>query len=333
MSAIGTALGPSLGGILIAGLGWRAIFLVNVPLGLVAFLLAHRHLPVDRQTPKPNRAGFDKLGTLLLAATLATYALAMTMGRGSFGSFNVIMLLAAVGGAGLFLIVEARAPSPLIRLTMFRDPTLSASLVMSTLVSTVIMATLVVGPFYLSRALGLDAALVGLLLSVGPLVAALTGCSRRSGGRPLWRATHDDGLASSQWRPGHSSCACLPVSCGIAWLHCIPIAIMTAGYGLFQTANNTAVMTDLRPDQRGVISGMLNLSRNLGLITGTSVLGAVFAFASATSDITVARPESVATGMRITFGVAGGLILAALAIVAGGRRSISYEKLARRPSP
>ena len=59
-----------------------------------------------------------------------------------------------------------------------------------------------------------------------------------------------------------------------------PIAVMTAGYALFQTANNTAVMTDIRPDQRGVISGMLNLSRNLGLITGASVMGALFALAS-----------------------------------------------------
>ncbi len=49
MSAIGTALGPSLGGVLIAGLGWRAIFLVNVPLGILTFLLAYRYLPADRR--------------------------------------------------------------------------------------------------------------------------------------------------------------------------------------------------------------------------------------------------------------------------------------------
>ena len=85
------------------------------------------------------------------------------------------LLLAAAFGVGLFVLAEARAASPLIRLAMFRDPVLSASLAMSALVSTVMMATLVVGPFYLSRALGLDAALVGLVLSVGPLVAALTG--------------------------------------------------------------------------------------------------------------------------------------------------------------
>src|SRR6202008_1995567 len=61
MSAIGTALGPSLGGVLIAGLGWRAIFLINLPLGLLTFLLAYRYLPVDRQAPKADRARFDKV--------------------------------------------------------------------------------------------------------------------------------------------------------------------------------------------------------------------------------------------------------------------------------
>jgi len=91
---------------------------------------------------------------LLLALTLAAYALAVTIGRGSFGSLNMALLLAAAFGVGLFVLAEARAESPLIRLAMFRDPVLSASLAMSALVSTVMMATLVVGPFYLSRALG-----------------------------------------------------------------------------------------------------------------------------------------------------------------------------------
>ena len=119
----------------------------------------------------------------------------------------------------------------------------------------------------------------------------------------------------------------MPATLGIPG-YVAPIVVITAGYALFQTANNTAVMTDIRPDQRGVISGMLNLSRNLGLITGASVMGAVFALASATIDITTARPEAVATGMRITFAVAAMLIVVALAIAAGSRtlsRPISNE--------
>jgi MFS family permease len=324
MSAIGTALGPSLGGVLIAGLGWRALFLVNVPLGILTFLLAHRHLPVDRRGPKADRAGFDNVGTLLLALTLAAYALAMTIGRGSFGPLNMALLLAAVFGIGLFVLAEARAASPLIRLAMFRDPVLSASLAMSALVSTVIMATLVVGPFYLSRALGLDAALVGLVLSVGPLVAALTGV-------PAGRIADRFGaermtiVGLTGMAAGSLILSMMPAISGIPG-YIAPIVVITSGYALFQTANNTAIMTDIRPDQRGVISGMLNLSRNLGLITGASVMGAVFALASATIDITTARPDSVATGMRITFAVAAMLIVVALAIAVGGRA------LATRPS-
>ncbi|MEU2512366.1 hypothetical protein [Streptomyces syringium] len=101
--------------------------------------------------------------------------------------------------------------------------------------------------------------------------------------------------------------------------HLAPIAVVTVGYAMFQTVNNTAVMADVSPDQRGVTSGMLNLSRNLGLVTGNSVMSAVFALASATADVTTARPEVVATGMRITFAVGALLIVLALMTAAGGR--------------
>ncbi len=332
MSAIGTALGPSLGGVLIAGPGWRAIFLVNVPLGILTFVLAHRHLPVDRPGPKADRAGFDPVGTLLLALTLAAYALAVTVhhdaGRGSFGPLNIALLLASVLGAGLFVLVEARTASPLIRLSMLRVPVLSAGLAASALVSTVIMATMVVGPFYLSLALGLDAARVGLVLAVGPIVVALTAApagrvADRFGARRMTTA----GLVGMA--AGASMLAMLPATLGIPG-YIAPIVVVTAGYALFQTANNTAVMADIGPDQRGVVSGMLNLSRNLGLITGASVMGAVFAFASAATDVTTARPEAVATGMRTTFAVAAALIVIALAIVGGAWRRTLRE---REPAP
>ena len=105
----------------------------------------------------------------------------------------------------------------------------------------------------------------------------------------------------------------LPTALGIPG-YVGPIVLVTFGYALFQTANNTAVMTDVHPDQRGVMSGMLNLSRNLGLITGASFMGAVFALASATLDIATARPEAAAIGMRITFALTA--ILIAVAVVA-----------------
>jgi EmrB/QacA subfamily drug resistance transporter len=317
MSAVGTALGPSLGGVLIDGLGWRAIFLIIVPLGILTFLLAHRHLPVDVRGPKADRPGFDTMGTALLACTLAAYALAMTMGRGSFSPLNMALLSAAVVGAGLFVRAEARAASPLIRLATFRDSGLSAGLATSALVATVMMATLVVGPFYLSRALGLDAALVGLVMSIGPIISALSGVPA---GRIVDRlgASFMIVVGLVLMTAGSFALSVLPAISGIAG-YIAAIAVLTPGYQLFQAANNTAVMMDVRSDQRGVISGMLNLSRNLGLITGASLMGAVFALGSAAADITTARPEAVATGMQVTFAVGGVLIVVALALAVGSR--------------
>jgi len=312
MSAVGTALGPSLGGLLIAGLGWRAIFLVNVPLGLVALILAYRGLPADGRVTTMGRGGFDSVGTLLLALTLAAYALAMTIGRSSFGLLNIALLAATGLGVGFFLQAEAKVASPLIRLTMFHRPGLSAGLAMSIVVSTVMMATLVVGPFYLSHALGLDAAPVGITMSVGPVVSALSGVlAGRIVDRLGTRLMVIVGLVAML--AGSVALATVPVTFGVAG-YIAAIVVLTPGYQLFQAANNSGVMMVADAGERGVVSGMLNLSRNLGLITGASVMGAVFAFASSAADIATASPDAVAGGMHITFGVATVLLAAALVI-------------------
>lgn len=318
MSAVGTALGPSLGGLLIDGAGWRAIFLVKVPLAVLTLLLVRRFLPPDRPQMGAARPVFDSVGTLLLVLTLMAYVLAVTLGRGSFGALNAALLLAAVAGAALFVFAESRAVSPLVRLRLFRDARLSASFATSALVSTVMMATLVVGPFYLSRALGLNAAIVGLVLSVGPLAAALAGVpagrmTDHFGGRRMAVA----GLIAIA--TGAAILSLLPATSGVPG-YVAPMVVITLGYALFQTANNTTAMANVQQDERGVISGLLNLSRNLGLITGASVMGAVFVFASGTAGLAAAPPEAVAVGMRITFAVAAMLMLIALVVALGADR-------------
>jgi hypothetical protein len=102
----------------------------------------------------------------------------------------------------------------------------------------------------------------------------------------------------------------------------VPIAVLTFGYALFQTSNNTAVMARIGVEDRGAMSGLLNLSRNLGLVTGASVMGAVFAAASGFQELASAAPEGAARGMRITFVIAGLLIAFAIALeVSRGRRA------------
>jgi MFS family permease len=211
------------------------------------------------------------------------------------------------------LRIEARAASPLLRLARFRDRRLTASLATSALVSTVMMATLVVGPFYLALALGLDTGTVGLVVSVGPIVSALSGVPS---GRIVDRLGADrmTALGLCGIATGCFALATMPAAFGVPG-YIAPIVVTTSGYALFQAANNTAVMAEVCADQRGLISGMLSLARNLGLVTGASLMGAVFAFASGTSDITAARPDAVAVGMRVTFALAAALIGVGLVVV------------------
>lgn len=218
----------------------------------------------------------------------------------------------------------------LVRLAMFREPVLGAGFAMSALVTTVVMATLVVGPFYLSAALGLDAARVGLVMSSGPIVAALTGVpAGRLVDRHGAHCMSIAGLLAMVF--GCALLSLLPTRFGIP-AYIAPLVVVTAGYALFQAANNTAVMTtSIRPEQRGVVAGLLNLSRNLGLITGASVMGRVFALGSATADIMAAPAEAVASGMRISFAVAAGLIVLALVIAVrtyrrGAPGQMAFEK-------
>ncbi|MNS63077.1 Multidrug resistance protein stp [compost metagenome] len=318
MSAVGTALGPTLGGLLISAWGWPLIFLINLPLGALAFVLAWSYLPADRQPASQPRARFDVKGSLLLALGITAYALAMTAG-GGFGGNHAVLLLAAMVAAVAFVRLQARAASPLIQLALFRQPTLRAGVATNALVSTVMMTTLVVGPFYLAGALGLDAARVGLVMSCGPVVAALVGVPAgrgvdRYGAQRVMLA----GLAAMA-----TGAILLPwvplVVGGVAGMarvaeYVAPLAVITSGYALFQAANSSAVMACAGADQRGAVSGVLNLSRNLGFITGASLMGAVFAWAAGAGDLRAVSPAALATGMRWTYALAAALLLVALAL-------------------
>ena len=331
MSAVGTALGPPLGGFLISGSGWRAMFLVNVPLGIVAFILAYCFLPANRKSGEVTAVAFDAWGTILLALAIGAYSLAMTVGRGRFGAINIALIFAALVGIALFMSVESRVKDPLVRLSMFRNYRFSSSLIASSLVSTVMMSTLVVGPFYLSRALGLSPMHLGLALSVGPAVVALVGV-------PAGRLADRMGAIKIAI---YGLCTMVTGSLFLATTsreygilgYIAPIIFLTAGYSLFQTANNTSIISGISPDMRGVVSGMLNLSRNLGLITGASAMGAIFAFASGTADVATAQPHSVDLGLRITFTVTTILLMGALALISWNRIASTQESALTRNNP
>ena len=118
---------------------------------------------------------------------------------------------------------------------------------------------------------------------------------------------------------GAGGLSLLPLAAGVA-AYLAPMVLMTAGYALFQTANNSGVMHGVATAQRGVVAGMLNVARNLGLMSGASLMGAVFAWGAGASDLTHAPPDALAAGMHATFGLAA-LGLAAMLAIAGRRQA------------
>lgn len=314
MSAVGTTLGPAVGGVLIAWAGGSAIFLVNVPLALFAYLIAFRTLPADPPRCAGAFKSFDFAGTGVLAFALTTFALAMTMGDGQFGLLNLAMLTVALTSSAAFLAIEARAPAPLVRLSLFRNSLLAANLTAGTTVSAAMMATLIVGPFYLTEGLQLGAASTGLVLAAGPLVTALAGVPS---GRVVDRfGTGRATVAGLALIAGGAfSLSILSTASGVAG-YVASIVAMTAGYGLFQTANNSATIAMAVAAERGAISGMLSLSRNLGLVAGASAMGAVFTWGSrGIIHFRNAEYNATVSGFHATFTVAVGLILATLLMV------------------
>lgn len=312
MSAVGTTLGPAVGGLLIVWAGAKAIFLINVPIAGLALAIAIGTLPRDLPRTAATALHFDVGGMGLMVTALTAYALALTLSRGQFGLLNAAALIVAFAASIGFVAVEIKVTSPLVRIDMFRNRELVAGLAANVLVSAVMMATLIVGPFYLTKAISLRPAAAGLILAIGPLAAAIAGVPA---GRIVDRFGSERaalaGLAALA--VGATALSVVPAGFGIAG-YAVPIVVMTTAYGLFQAANNTKIMTRASAAERGVVSGLLNLSRNLGLITGASAMGAVFAWGTAVRDVVTASPKAITAGMHSTFGIAAILIVVSLLI-------------------
>lgn len=319
MSAVGTALGPSVGGLLIYYFGWRYVFFVKLPVAMLAVALALVKLPsLERSRDRVSRS-IDVPGTLILVFALSTYALAMTIGKGRVGSINVVLLLASAAGFVFFVLASRRSDSPLVDLHLFREPGLAAGLATSALVSTVLMATLIVGPFYLIGSLHLEVSSVGMVMAVGPVTVALSGIPI---GRIVDRLGAGQIAIAGLTAIGSGTALLATVGSGLSLAgYLSATVILTIGYAAFQTANNTGVMRIAGTDRKGAVSGMLNLSRNLGLITGSSLMGAVFAYASGSNLARNPGPAAISYGMRFTFAFATLLIAAAVAIAVRAYRT------------
>lgn len=326
MSAIGTATGPTLGGIIITKFSWHGVFFFMAIFAALSFFLSLWFLPKIQNHVKDHRKSFDVVGTILLGVTLAAYSLGLSITDGHFENKNLILIvLSAMTGLAFFLI-EQKIKNPLLRMSVFKNLDLSSNLIMNSLVSTVMMSTLVVGPFYLSQGLGLSPFIVGIVMSIGPMMSILSGFPAGKLVDALG-TTKVTRIGLSFMAIGVGALCILPQLTGVIG-YALSVAILSPGYQLFQASNNTAVMTNVSTEERGVFSGLLSLSRNIGLITGASAMGTLFAAFSDASQISNASSSSVAVGMQVTFFVATLLVLSALTltIFLNSNRKVQNEK-------
>lgn len=307
-AAVGTASGPALGGLLITVAGWPAIFAAMVPLGLLAAALAGRS---DRHADGIGapRRGFDVGGVLLLTAAVALYTLGVTA-PGSGESWPMLPLLGgAVVAAGLFVLRESRATHALLPPALLSNRSISIGAILNLIVGTVMMSTLVVGPFFLADGLHLPPAAIGATMAAGPLASICTGVlAGRAVDRFGTRLTTTTGLVAMIG--GALALALLPAWWGLPG-YITGTVLLAPGYQLFLAANNTGVLSSTPAERRGMTSGLLSLSRNLGLVTGASVLAALFAAASGAPDIAGASAEALTSALRTTFLLTAALLGAA----------------------
>lgn len=269
---LGYALGLTLGGLLIGAFGWRSVFLINLPIGLVALSLAL--LVLSERAVSPARRtfrGFDTAGALLSALGLGALVLGcqrMAIDR-RIDPADVGLFAGGVVALGLFLLVERRARSPLLDLELFRAPSFRVGVVTSVLFYAATQAFNVVLPFYGQLVLGLSAAATGLLITPYSVVVVVVS--------PFAGALADR-FGADRLTTAGMLCAALAVF----WLGAagadpsvlaalLPGFLLGAAGGLFGPTNTHSALDAAPPDEASVAAALLNATRFVGWAVGASL--------------------------------------------------------------
>lgn len=321
MSAIGTGSGPVLGGLLIDHLNWQAIFLVNLPLGLLVLTLASKHLPEDTVKQAHRPTATSVLAGSVLFCALVVYTLAARLAGQEIDSTSVWLILGFVSLLLVFIYLDIKSDAPLINLSQLDNKTLFPSLISNFIVSIVVMSSLVIGPFYLTLRLELSTSAAGLVMVASPVTVAVTSYLV---GRLAQRFSLERILLSGLLiiALGASGMSVLSLSHGLQGFM-LGLVVIGSGYATFVSSNNTLTMRDIPAHLRGSVSGILNLSRNLGLLTGVALMSAVFDANSQISATSVAH-LSLDAGVNAVYRLA--LVLLAVSVMV----QILFQRKSRR---
>ena len=274
MTYLGLTVGPSLGGWLTDQFSWRAVFYINIPVGLLALALSWRFVPHDTQRSTSER--FDLPGAAIFMAGLVTLLLGLNQGHNwGWTSLPILGLLAAaVGLLALFIWVELRSPHPMLDLSLFRNRLFSAATGAAVLNYICVYTIIFIMPFYLIQARSFSASQAGLLLTAMPItmavLAPLSGTLSDKIGARLPSTVGMLGIAAGLFllsRLGMDS----PNSQIV-----LSLAAAGVGIGVFISPNTSALMGAAPRNRQGVAAGVMATSRNVGMVLGIGFAGAVF---------------------------------------------------------
>ena len=324
-AAIGFALGPLLGGVLVDTFGWRSVYLFRAAPALFLTILAARR---PRSLHERHEAEhFDLLGALTLAGSVAGFLFAVSRGRdlGWTSPFVLFLLLAAGLCFGGFVLTETRTKVPVVDLRLFRHAPFTIANLLNLLANCAMFAIWLLVPYYIVNVLGYSAGTGGLLLMTCPLATALAAplagrLSDRLGTRVL------SSLGLSLEAVGLWTISLLDAASGSLAV-ALALGLVGLGLGMFQTPNMSFVMGAIPRAQQGVAGSMAQMMRTLGVVlgvTGASMLfgGRRVVHAERLQLSEVGDPQSFMPAFQDVFLVSAGLGVLAfgLSLLRGSRR-------------
>ncbi|MGG6313357.1 MFS transporter [Paenibacillus macerans] len=329
--SLGSIAGPSLGGLLVSGFGWEYIFWVNIPVGLIAIGIGWKMLPADRTKLKVH---VDKVGSLLFPVFILALFSGLLLGQQlGYQDFRIIgALVLAVIVFAMFLWVQKRSAEPMLQLSLFRNPLFSLSILTGFLVFVANFCFNIIAPFYTQSLLNLSPSHAGLLMMLFPIVMVIVA--------PLSGALSDK--IGSELLTFAGLVVMVIAQIGLAQLHdSSPIALVGVwigmlglGSGLFQSPNNSLVMSKIPKTQLGIAGSINSLVRNIGMVVGITVATTtLFSVMSSLAGRRVTglvpdRPDLFLSGMHVVFMTSASICLVAAALT--GWRLWSAKRALRR---
>ncbi|MEI5992884.1 MFS transporter [Candidatus Enterococcus mansonii] len=302
--SLGSIAGPGIGGIILSHFSWPYIFWINVPVGLLTIFIGEKFLPKDiiKSGKKVDMVGFS-----LFALFIMTFFGAIFIGQeiGFTASLSLILFVAAVISLIVFIRIEKNVSEPLITFAIFKNNLFTISLITAVLIFSSNFFVNVMIPFYLQNARGISASSAGLLMMVFPLLmvigSPISGYLIDKIGTTLLTVT---GLLLLSI----TALMYMFLNQGTPlWYYILATGIMGLGNALFQSSNNTTVMSSVAKEDLGVAGSMNSFARNLGMVLGIALATTILykamssAYGQRVTTYISTRPDVFIFGMRITF--------------------------------